>query len=178
MKIGSVVQVRTFSEYVVRTPVDRNDGYVPASGIAPGTYVSIKAQEGRVIGIVTNAIHSVKEDYLPYLPEGKQEVFLPYATDYRSSYLVVTGIGNVQEAGPAYELRFTPGINDLAEVMEPEEIRAFHLCDGKASFAYYRRLSQAVDPATLICAIDNAARAMPECAPMLKALKRLTEKKL
>ncbi len=119
MKIGSVVQVRTFSEYVIKTPVDRSDGYVPVSGIAPGTYVSIKAQEGRVIGIVINALHNVKEDYLPYLPEGKQEVFLPYATDYRSSYLVVTGIGNLLENGPSHELKFTPGINDLAEVMEP-----------------------------------------------------------
>jgi hypothetical protein len=178
MKIGSVVQVRTFSEYVVKTPVDRSDGYVPASGIAPGTYVSIKAQEGKVIGIVINSLHNVKEDYLPYLPEGKQEVFLPYATDYRSSYLVVTGIGNLLETGPSYDLKFTPGINDLAEVMESEEIRAFHLCQGKASFAYYRRLHQSVEPATVACAIDNAARAMPECAPMLRALKKLTEKKL
>jgi len=178
MKIGSVVQVRTFSEYVIKTPVDRSDGYVPVSGIAPGTYVSIKALEGRVIGIVTNALHNVKEDYLPFLPEGKQEVFLPYATDYRSSYLVIIGIGNLLEAGPSHELRFTPGINDLAEVMEPEDISTFHLCQGKASFAYYRKLQQSVDPATVACAIDNAARAMPDCSPMLKALKKLTEKKL
>ncbi|HUL62500.1 MAG TPA: hypothetical protein VLT35_05510 [Methanocella sp.] len=178
MKVGSVVQVRTFSEYVIKTPVDRNDGYVAASSVPPGTYVSIKASEGEVVGIVTNVLHSVKEDYLPYLPEGKQEVFLPYATDYRSSYLIVTGIGSLARGRPSHELAFAPGINDLAETMEPEEIKAFHLRDGRASFAYYRRLQKSVDPATLASAIDCAIRAMPDCAPMLKALKKLTERKL
>ena len=115
MKIGSIVQVRTFSEYVVKTPVDLNDGYLAASGIPPGTYVSVAAREGKVVGIVTNVLHSVKEDYLPYLPEGKQEVFLPYATDYRSSYLIITGLGNIVDDKPIHELAFTPGINDLAE---------------------------------------------------------------
>jgi hypothetical protein len=178
MKIGSIMQVRTFSEYVVKTPVDLNDGYLAASCIPPGTYVSITATDGKVVGIVTNVLHSVKEDYLPYLPEGKQEVFLPYATDYRSSYLIITGIGNFVEGKPTHELAFTPGINDLAETMEREDIKAFHLRDGKASFAYYRRLQQSVNPAIVASAIDCAVKAMPECSPMLKALKKLTEKKL
>jgi hypothetical protein len=178
MKIGSIVQVRTFSEYVVKTPVDLNDGYLAASGIPPGTYVSVAAREGKVVGIVTNVLHSVKEDYLPYLPEGKQEVFLPYATDYRSSYLIITGIGNFVDSKPAHELTFTPGINDLAEKMEAEDIRAFHVQDSKASFGYYRRLQQSVDPAVVASAIDCAMKAMPECSSMLKALKKLTERKL
>ncbi len=178
MKIGSIVQVRTFSEYVIKTPVDRNDGYLDVSCIPPGTYVSITTRDGRVVGIVTNVLHSVKEEYLPYLPEGKQEVFLPYATDYRSSYLIVIGIGNFVDDKPSYELAFTPGINDLAEKMETEDVRAFHVHDGKASFAYYRKLQQSVDPAIAAGAIDCAMRAMPECTPMLKALKKMTEKKL
>ena len=177
MKIGSIVQVRTFSEYVVKTPVDLNDGYLAASGIPPGTYVSITSNDGRVVGIVTNVLHSVKEDYLPYLPEGKQEVFLPYATDYRSSYLIITGIGNFVEGKPSHDLTFTPGINDLAEKMETADIRAFHLQDGKASFAYYRKLQKSTDPAIVASAIDSVAKAMPECSPMLKALKKLTERK-
>ena len=177
MKIGSIVQVRTFSQYVVKTPVDLNDGYLPASAIPPGTYVSVNARDGKVIGIVTNVLHSVKEEYLPYLPEGKQEVFLPYATDYRSSYLIITGIGNIAGEKPCYELAFTPDINDLAERMEPEDIKAFHMQDGKATFAYYRRLQQSVEPATVASAIDCVIKAMPECSPMLKALKKLTEKK-
>jgi hypothetical protein len=178
MKVGSIVQVRTFSEYVVKTPVDLNDGYLAASGIPPGTYVSVASREGKVVGIVTNVLHSVKEDYLPYLPEGKQEVFLPYATDYRSSYLIITGLGNIVDGKASHELIFTPGINDLTETMEHEDIKAFHMKDGKASFAYYRRLQQSVEPAIVASAIDCAAKAMPECSPMLKALKKLTEKKL
>ena len=176
MKIGSIVQVRTYTEYLVKTPVDRSDGYVTASGIPPGTYVMINAREGKVIGIVTNVLHNVKEDYLPYLPEGKQEVFLPYATDYRSSYLIVLGIGNLVDGKPSHELSFTPGINDLVEMMAAEDIRAFHLQDGRASFAYYRRLQRSVDPAIVASAIDCAARAMPDCAPMLRALKKLAER--
>jgi hypothetical protein len=178
MKVGTIVQVRAFSEYVVKTPVDRNDGYVAVSSVPPGTYIQIHAGEGKVVGIVTNVLHSVKEEYLPYLPEGKQEVFLPYATDYRSSYLIITGLGNLVDGKPIHELAFTPGINDLAEIMEREDIKAFHLRDGKASFAYYRRLQQSVDPAIIASAIDCATKAMPECSPMLKALKKLTEKKL
>jgi hypothetical protein len=178
MKIGSIVQVRTFSEYVVKTPVDLNEGYMPASGIPPGTYVSVTSGSGKVVAIVTNVLHSVKEDYLPYLPEGKQEVFLPYATDYRSSYLIITGIGNLVEGKPSHELAFTPGINDLAEKMEADDIRAFHLHNGKASFAYYRKLQKSVDPAIVASAIDCAVIAMPECSPMLKALKKLTERTL
>jgi hypothetical protein len=178
MKIGSIVQVRTFSQYVVKTPVDLNDGYLAASVIPPGTYVSVIGRDGKVVGIVTNVLHSVKEEYLPYLPEGKQEVFLPYATDYRSSYLIITGIGNFIDGKPSHKLTFTPDINDLAERMEPEDIRAFHLQGGKASFAYYRQLQLSVEPAIVASAIDCAMSAMPECSPMLKALKKLTEKKL
>lgn len=178
MKIGSIVQVRTFSQYVVKTPVDLNDGYLAASAIPPGTYVSVSARDGKVVGIVTNVLHSVKEEYLPYLPEGKQEVFLPYATDYRSSYLIITGIGNLVDGKPSHELAFTPDINDLAVRMEPDDIKSFHMHDGKASFAYYRRLQQSVEPAIVASAIDCVTKAMPECSPMLKALKKLTEKKL
>jgi hypothetical protein len=177
MKIGSIVQVRTFSEYVVKTPVDASDGYVSVSGIPPGTYVAIRSEQGRVVGIVTNVLHNVKEDYLPYLPEGKQEVFLPYVTDYRSSYIVVTGIGNLANGTPEHEIAFAPGIGDLAETMDAVDIRQFHLRDGKASFSYYPRLLQFVTPSTLAGSIDSASKAMPECAPMLKALKKYTEKK-
>ena len=176
MKIGSVVQVRTFAEYVVRTPVDPSDGYVPASSVPPRTFVAINAKEGKVVGIVTDVLHNVKEDYLPYLPEGKQEVFLPYATDYRNAYVVVAGVGNIADR-PSHELAFTPGIGDLTETMAPEDVRAFHMRDGKASFAYYRKLQQSVDPAVVARTIDGVIVAMPECAPMLKALKRLTERK-
>lgn len=176
MKIGSVVQVRSFAEYVIRVPVDGDSGYIPASSLGIGSYVTIKAAQGSVVGVVCDILHNVKEDVLPYLPQEKQEVFLPYMADFRSSYVVVTGIGCMRTcANPAHSIVFTPAINDVAELMEPEEIKAFHMENGKASFGYYKKLTQSANPAVAASAIDKVSEAMPECASMLKALKKFTE---
>lgn len=176
MKIGSVVQVRSFAEYVVRVPVDGDSGYVPASTLGIGSYVAIKASQGSVVGVVSDILHNVKEDLLPYLPQEKQEVFVPYMADFRSSYVVLTGIGCQTGSTPSHTIAFTPGINDVAELMEPAEIRAFHRTpDGKTGFGYYKKLTQSTNPAVAAGAIDRASEAMPEAAGMLKALKKFTE---
>lgn len=176
MKIGSIVQVRSFAEYVVRVPVDEDSGYIPASSLGIGSYVSIKSAQGSVVGVISDILHNVKEDLLPYLPQEKQEVFVPYMADFRSSYVVVTGIGCMKTcANPAHSIAYTPAINDVAELMEPAEIRAFHMDNGKASFGYYKKLTQSTSPAVASSAIDRASEAMPECSGMLKALKKFTE---
>ena len=176
MKIGSVVQVRSFAEYVVRVPVDSDSGYVPASSLGIGSYVSIKSSQGSVIGVIADILHNVKEDLLPYLPQDKQEVFVPYLADFRSSYVVITGIGCMTGGAPSHAIVFTPAINDVTELMEPEDIRVFHRTgDGKTGFGYYKKLTQSTNPAVAASAIDRASEAMPDCAPMLKALKKFTE---
>jgi hypothetical protein len=77
---------------------------------------------------------------------------------------------------PAHSIAFTPAINDVTELMEPADIKAFHrTSDGKMGFGYYKKLTQSTNPAVAACAIDRATEAMPECAPMLKALKKFTE---
>jgi len=176
LKIGSVVQVRSFAEYVVRVPVDSDSGYVPASSLGIGSYVSIKSSQGSVIGIISDIMHNVKEDVLPYLPQEKQEVFVPYMADFRSSYVVVTGVGCMTGSAPSHAIVFTPAINDVTELMDPAEIKAFHQTgDGKTSFAYYKKLTQSTNSTVASSAIDKACEAMPECSGMLKALKKFTE---
>lgn len=178
MKVGTVVQVKSFSDYIVRAPVDPDNGYIMASAVPVGAYVSIKSAEGMVVGVVSDVLHSVKEEYLPYLPREKQDIFLPYMNDMRNSYIVVHGIGHISNGRPAQSLAFTPVINDVVEVLGPAEIRMFHKSgNGKASFAYYRSLANVLDPAVVSGAIDCASGAMPECVPMLKALKKFTENK-
>lgn len=177
MKVGSIVQVKSFSEYTAKVPLDENDGYVAASKVPAGTFVSIKTAQGSVIGIVTSVQHEIKEDVLPFLSEEKQEVFAPYVNDYRSSYLTIHGIGNVQGTRALQSLDYAPVVNDVVELMDNEGIRAFHTPGGKPSFSYYRKLSSALDPETLCCTIDHVATAVPECKPMLAALKKHTENK-
>jgi hypothetical protein len=177
MKVGSIVQVKSFSEYTVKVPLEESDGYVPASKVPAGTYVSIKSTQGSVVGIVTSVQHEIKEEYLPYLSEEKQEVFAPYVNDYRSSYLAIRGIGNVQGNTASQSLAYAPVVNDVVELMDKEGIRSFHTPGGRPSFSYYRKLSSALDPETLCCAIDHVAEAVPECKPMLSALKKHTENK-
>jgi hypothetical protein len=177
MKVGSIVQVRSFSEYTAKVPLEENDGYVSASKVPAGTYVSIKTAQGSVIGIVTSVHHEIKEDVLPFLSEVKQEAFAPYVNDYRSSYLAVHGIGNLQGSKVLQSLDFAPVVNDVVELMDKDSIRAFHTPGGRPSFSYYRKLSSALDAETLCCAIDQVARAVPECKPMLAALKKHTESK-
>lgn len=177
MKVGSIVQVRSFSEYTVKVPLEEDDGYVPVSRIPAGTFVTIRSAPGHVIGIVTGVKHDIKEEFLPFLSGEKQEAFVPYVNDYRSSYIVVKGIGNVRDNKATQSLAFAPVVNDVVEIMDKENIRAFHLSGGKPSFSYYHRVSSEIDPATLCCAIDQAAGALPECRPMLAALKKYTERK-
>lgn len=176
MKIGSVVQVRSFAEYVVRVPVDEDSGYVPASSLGIGSYVSIRSSQGSVVGVISDILHSVKEDLLPYLPQEKQEVFVPYLADFRSSYVVVAGIGCMADGRSSHSITFTPAVNDVAELMEPANVKAFHLAgDGKMSFGYYKKLTQFTNPAVATSAIDRVSEAMPECSGMLKALKKFSE---
>jgi hypothetical protein len=175
LKVGSIVQVRSFSEYTVKVPLDENDGYVPASKVPAGTYVSIRSTSGAVVGIVTNVQHDIKEEYLPFLSDEKQDVFVPYINDYRSSYLAIRGIGNVQDDKASQSLSFAPAVNDVVDIMDKDEIRAFHLFNGKPSFSYYKKISSEIDAATLCHAIDHVAEAVPECRPMLAVLKKYTE---
>ncbi len=177
MKVGSIVQVKSFSEYIAKVPLEENDGYVSASKVPAGTFVSVRTAQGSVIGIVTSVQHEIKEDVLPFLSEEKQEVFAPYVNDYRSSYLAIHGIGNVQGTKAIQSLDYAPVVNDVAELMDNEGIRAFHTPGGRPSFSYYRKLSSALDADTLCCAIDHVALAVPECKPMLAALKKHTENK-
>lgn len=178
MKVGSVAQVKSFSDYIIKVPIESDEGYIPVSKIPLGSYVIIESCEGGVVGIVTDVLHSIKEDYLPYLSEEKQEVFLPYATDFRSSYLKVKGIGNMQNGVPCQELIFAPRINDTVKLMEARDIRAFHIINGgKAGFTYYKRLSETIDPVVFCEAIGRVADSMPECGPILRALKKYTENK-
>ncbi|MCD1295211.1 hypothetical protein CUJ83_09395 [Methanocella sp. CWC-04] len=176
MKVGSVVQVKSFSDYVVKVPVDTDEGYIPVSKVTAGTYVSVSSDDGEIIGIVTDVLHSVKEDYLPFMAGDKQDIFIPYTSDYRNSYLLIKGIGNIQEGNASHSLVFAPRINDPVRIMETAEIRAFHTSgDGKPTFSYYRKLSTSMDPEIVTGAIDRVACAMPECLPLLKALKKHTE---
>ncbi len=178
MKVGSVVQVKSFSEYVIRVPLEEGDGYVPASRVPAGTYVNIRSGQGHIVGIVTGIRHDVKEEYLPFLSEEKQEIFTPYANDFRSSYLVIYGIGNVQGSKVTQNLTFAPVVNDVVETMDNDRIRTFHLSNGKPSFSYYKKVSSEIDGDTLCSAIDKVADSMPECKPMLMALKKYTECKI
>lgn len=175
MKVGSVVQVKSFCDYVVKVPLEADDGYVPVSRIPAGTYVMIRSKEGIVVGIVTDVLHNIKEDYLPFLSQEKQDIFMPYASDYRSSYLVVKGIGNEHGQQISHRLSFAPGVNDPVETMEVEEIRTFHILDGRPSFGYYKKISLDVDATALCGAIDALSGSMPECKQMLKALRKYTE---
>jgi hypothetical protein len=175
MKVGSIIQVKSFSEYTVKVPQEEGDGYVPASRVPAGTYVNIKSGQGSIVGIVTGVRHDIKEEYLPFLSEEKHEIFTPYANDFRSSYLVICGIGNVQGGKVSQSLTFAPVVNDVVEMMDDDRIRAFHLSNGKPSFSYYKKISSEIEADTLCCAIDRVADSMPECKPMLMALKKYTE---
>lgn len=177
MKVGSIVQVRSFSEYTVKVPLEENDDYVPVSRIPAGTFVSIRSAQGSVIGIVTGVKHDIKEEFLPFLSEEKQETFVPYVNDYRSSYIVVKGIGNVRDNKATQSLDFTPVVNDIVEVMDKDAIRAFHMPGGKPGFSYYKNIHSKVEPDTLCLAIDRIAESLPESRPMLAALKKYTERK-
>lgn len=176
MKVGTVIQVRSFSEYLVKAPLEECDGYVAASSVPVGTYVSIKSAQGSIIGIVTGVQHDIKEEYLPFLSEEKREVFIPYVNDYRSSYLIIKGIGNVQDGKAFQSLSFAPMVNDVAEMMSRDSVRAFHMPNGKPSFSYYRKLSSGLDPAIMSAIIDRLAEAIPESRPMLASLKKYTER--
>lgn len=177
MKVGSIVQVKSFSDYMAKVPLEESDGYVSAAKVPAGTFVSIRTAQGSIIGIVTSVQHEIKEDVLPFLSEEKQEVFAPYVNDYRSSYLSIHGIGNVQGTKASQSLDYAPVVNDIVEIMNKEDIRAFHTPGGRPSFSYYRKLSSALDAETLCCAIEHVATAVPECKPMLAALKKHTENK-
>ena len=158
-------------------PLEADDGYVPVSRIPAGAYVMIRSKDGYVVGIVTDVRHSIKEDYLPFLAQEKQDIFMPYASDYRSSYLVIRGIGNEHDGKVAQSLTFAPEVNDPVQMMETNDIRMFHIQDGRPSFSYYKKISKSVDRTAVCGAIDVLSDSMPECKQMLKALKKYTEDK-
>ena len=177
MKVGSIVEVKSFCDYKVKVPQDSEDGYIPISRIPAGTFVSITSEEGSVIGIVRDVSHNVKEEYLPFLSQEKQDVFLPYAADFRNSYLDVIGIGNLRDDKPNQSLEFAPRVNDPVEVMEKEAVRNFHMHNGKPCFYYYKKIAATANAETVCGAINELSRNMPECEHMLKALRKYTERK-
>ena len=176
MKVGTVIQVRSFSEYLVKAPLEECDGYQAVSCIPAGTFLSIGSARGSVIGIVAGIQHDIKEEYLPYISEEKREIFIPYVNDYKSSYLMIKGIGNIKDGKAIQRLAFAPVVNDVAEVMGSEDIRAFHMPGGRPSFSYYRKLSSSLDPSIMSAVIDRLSEAIPESRAMLAALKKYMER--
>lgn len=175
MKVGSIVEVKSFCDYVVKVPIENDDGYMPVSRIPAGTYVSIRSGQGTIVGIVTSVHHNIKEEYLPFLSTEKQEIFAPYVSDFRNSYLSIRGIGNLLDGKAQQSLVFAPVVNDMVDLMDKESIRAFHISEGKPSFTYYKKIAQDLNADTICSAIDKVTESVPECKQMLMALKKYTE---
>lgn len=175
MRVGSIVHVRSFSEYAARVPLEEGDGYVPASRVPAGTFVAVQSSHGTVVGLVTGIQHAIREEFLPFLSGEKQEFFTPYANDYRTSYMAIYGIGSIRGNEIRHSLDAAPLVNDPVELMETAEIRKFHTPDGKPSVSYYRRIYPKVDADALCGALDQVALAVPESRQMLAALKKHAE---
>ncbi len=165
MVIGDIIKVEDANTYLVKIPPD-------ASKERIGRMVKIEKADETIVGVIKNITHTIREELIPYIEPDKQPKYTPFNEDFRNSYYVVHGLGAIHKGNVYYDIESPPDIRDKLELLSPEEMREFHTKNGKPSAAYFHACRDALDKKLLLCIAEQVESQIPECAAMMKLVKR------
>jgi hypothetical protein len=171
MTLGDIIRVEDANTYVAKIPPDAKKERI-------GSFIKITKDEGLIVGVIKNITNSIREDLIPYIDPELQPKYAPFNEDFRNSYYFIHGLGTIRNGIVKYDIDLPPDVRDNIEILENEELKSFHILNGKPSIAYFHLNSDALSQNVLIKMIDQIEAQCPECKAMLALVRKYIKRNL
>jgi hypothetical protein len=169
MVLGDIIRVDDANTYVVKIPPDARKERI-------GRLVKIEKDEGIIVGVIKNITHSIREDLIPYIEPAMQPKYAPFNEDFRSSYYVIHGLGVIRNGSVEYNIDSPPDVKDTIDILKTEELKQFHIMNGKPSVAYFHTNRDALPRNVLLSMVGQVEAGFPECSAMLRLVRKYIER--
>ncbi|MCZ7385611.1 MAG: hypothetical protein O8C63_12820 [Candidatus Methanoperedens sp.] len=169
MVLGDIIRVDDANTYVVKIPPDARKERI-------GRFVKIEHDEGIIIGVIKNITHSIREDLIPYIEPSMQPKYAPFNEDFRSSYYVIHGLGVIRNGSVEYNIDAPPDVKNTIDILKTEELKQFHIINGKPSVAYFHANRDALPRNVLLSMVAQVEAGFPECSTMLRLVRKYIER--
>lgn len=169
MVLGDVIRVEDVKTYIVKIPPDAQKERI-------GRFVKIKKNDGIFVGVIKNITHSIREDLIPYIEPSMQPKYAPFNEDFRNSYYVIHGLGQMQNGIVKYDVDSPPDVRDTIEILSSDELKEFHTINGKPSISYFHSNREALQKNVLLGMAEQVETLYPECRAMMKLVRKYIEK--
>ncbi len=169
MVLGDIIRVDDANTYVVKIPPDARKERI-------GRFVKIEHDEGIIIGVIKNITHSIREDLIPYIEPSMQPKYAPFNEDFRSSYYVIHGLGVIRNGSVEYTIDAPPDVKNTIDILKTEELKQFHIINGKPSVAYFHANRDALPRNVLLSMVAQVEAGFPECSAMLRLVRKYIER--
>lgn len=165
MVLGDIIRVEDANTYLVKISPDAQKERI-------GRFVKIKKEDRTIVGVIKNITHSIREDLIPYIEPQMQPKYAPFNEDFRNSYYVIFGLGQIKNRIAIYDIDSPPDVRDNIELLNPDELKEFHTINGKPSIAYFHSNRDALPKNVLLGMADQVEAQYPECRRMLKLVRK------
>lgn len=169
MVLGDIIRVDDANTYVVKIQPDARKERI-------GRFVKIEKYDGIIVGVIKNITHSIREDLIPYIEPAMQPKYAPFNEDFRSSYYVIHGLGTIRSGSVEYTIDSPPDVKDTIDILKTEELKQFHIVNGKPSVAYFHTSRDALPRNVLLSMVGQVEAGFPECSAMLKLVRKYIER--
>ncbi|MCZ7382646.1 MAG: hypothetical protein O8C64_13880 [Candidatus Methanoperedens sp.] len=169
MALGDIIRVDDANTYVVKIPPDAQKERI-------GRFVKIKKDDGIIVGVIKNITHSIREDLIPYIEPSMQPKYAPFNEDFRNSYYVIHGLGVIRNGSVEYIIDSPPEVKDTIDILKTEELKQFHIINGKPSVAYFHASRDALPRNVLLSMVGQVEAGFPECSTMLRLVRKYIER--
>ncbi|MBU4373353.1 MAG: hypothetical protein KKD69_06815 [Euryarchaeota archaeon] len=169
MVLGDIIRVEDANTYIAKIPPDAKKERI-------GRFVKIKKDDRIIVGVIKNIMHSIREDLIPYIEPDMQPKYAPFNEDFRNSYYVIHGLGQMQNGIAKYDVDSPPDVRDNIEILSLDELKEFHTINGKPSIAYFHSNRDALPRNVLLGMAEQVEAQYPECRAMFKLVRKYIER--
>ena len=171
MTLGDIIRVEDARTYVAKIPPDAKKERI-------GSFVKIKKDEGLIVGVIKNITNSIREDLIPYINPELAPKYAPFNEDFRNSYYFIHGLGTIRNGIVKYDIDSLPDVRDNVELLKNEELKLFHILNGKPSIAYFHSSRNDLSQNVLNSMIDQIEGQCPEYKAMLALIRKYIRRDL
>ncbi len=169
MSLGDIIRVEDAHTFVAKIPPDSKKETI-------GKFVKIGTEQGIIVGVIKNITNSIREDLIPYIHPDLQLKYAPFNEDFRNSYYFIYGLGEIRNGIVRYDVREIPNVGDRVELLQPNELEAFHTVGGKPSIAYFHQNIRILPQNILLAMLEQVESQHPECRTMLNIIRKYIKK--
>ncbi len=169
MVLGDIIRVDDVNTYIVKIQPDAQKERI-------GRFVKIEKEDGILVGVIKNITHSIREDLIPYIEPSMQPKYVPFNEDFRNSYYIIHGLGIIRNGSVEYTIDSPPDLKDTIDILKTEELKQFHMMNGKTSVAYFHTSRDALPKNVLRSMIGQVEAGFPECSAMLRLVRKYIER--